>query len=189
MAPRRRGGRHQGEGFRAKIRDQTHSEFPSHAGELWPVTSKDRLWADFMFFDRWTFRPLRLPYIIGKRTQRFYIVGGTHDIPEPIPVGYSLSTVGFGNHNRIFLVAEIRLFRQRAHARLSRCCRRYLSRGNVAAALRKLDGEKITISPPSSTCNSPPRSHWLPGGLASAPCGLTTYGAFTCAEFNIFATH
>jgi hypothetical protein len=113
-------------------------------------------------FDPWEFRPLCLPYILGQKRNVSYIVGGTHDIPEPIPVGYSLSTAAFGDHNRIFLVAEIRLYAN-AHAPVYHVVvGDVLGRENVSAALRKLEGEKIAISALSFMSNSPPRSHWLP---------------------------
>jgi HNH endonuclease len=113
-------------------------------------------------FDPWEFRPLCLPYILGQKRNISYIVGGTHDIPEPIPVGYSLSTIAFGDHSRIFLVAEIRLYANAHTPAYHVVVGDVLDRENVAAALRKLDGEKITISPLSFMSNSPPRSHWLP---------------------------
>lgn len=57
------------------------------------------------------FRPFCLPYILGEKTNSSYLVGGSFETAEPIPnIGYKLSTVGFGDENRLVLAAEVRLF-------------------------------------------------------------------------------
>jgi hypothetical protein len=55
------------------------------------------------------FRPICLPYIMG-RANPSYVVGGSFDIAAPEEVGYRLSTCGFATDARLMLVAEIRLF-------------------------------------------------------------------------------
>ena len=57
------------------------------------------------------FRRVCLPYIMGTRKNVSYIVGGSFEDVKPEPDhGYNLSTVGFGNHQSIMLVALIRLY-------------------------------------------------------------------------------
>lgn len=114
-------------------------------------------------FDPWEFRPFCLPYILGQKRNVSYLVGGSHDIPEPLPdLGYSLSTIAFGDQSRIFLVAEIRLYAN-AHTPVYHVVvGDVLGHENVAAALRKLDGETTFISPRSFLSNSPQPGHWFP---------------------------
>jgi hypothetical protein len=113
-------------------------------------------------FDPGEFRPLCLPYVLGQKPNVSYIVGGTYDIPEPLPVGYNLSTVAFGDHSRIFLVAEIRLFAN-AHTPVYHVVvGDVLGRENVEAALHKFDGETAVISSRTFMNNTPPPDHWFP---------------------------
>ena len=56
------------------------------------------------------FRPICLPYILGRDANISYIVGGTTEEQTPEPgIGYSLRTAGFGGPDRITLMALIRL--------------------------------------------------------------------------------
>ena len=56
------------------------------------------------------FRPICIPYILGQKDNVSYVVGGTFEEQAPErDNGYSLRTVGFGNSDRIILVALIRL--------------------------------------------------------------------------------
>ena len=113
-------------------------------------------------FDPWEFRPLCLPYILGQKRNVSYIIVGSHDIPDPISVGYNLTTVAFGDHSRIFLVAEIRLYAN-AHTPVYHVVvGDVLGDENVAAALRKLDGETTVLSPRSFMSNARPPDHWFP---------------------------
>jgi hypothetical protein len=57
------------------------------------------------------FDPVCLPYIMGKKANPSYIVGGRWSIPEPNPgIGYELSSHCIGTTENLLLVAEIRLF-------------------------------------------------------------------------------
>jgi 5-methylcytosine-specific restriction endonuclease McrA len=113
-------------------------------------------------FDPGDFRPLCLPYILGQKTNVSYIVGGTHGIPEPMPVGYNLSTVAFGDQSRIFLVAEIRLYANAYTPVYHVVVGDVLGRDNVVAALGKFDGETSVISPRTFMSNAAPPHHWFP---------------------------
>ena len=56
------------------------------------------------------FRPICIPYILGYKANVSYVVGGT--FKEQVPDrynGYSLMTVGFGDADRLMLVALVRL--------------------------------------------------------------------------------
>ena len=56
------------------------------------------------------FSPICVPYILGHKTNVSYVVGGTMDEQAPEPDnGYSLRTAGFGNADRLFLLALVRL--------------------------------------------------------------------------------
>ena len=56
------------------------------------------------------FRPICVPYILGREANVSYVVGGTFE--EQVPErdnGYSLKTVGFGTAHKLMLVALVRL--------------------------------------------------------------------------------
>lgn len=56
------------------------------------------------------FRPICLPYILGTKVNVSFVVGGEFEPPPPQEgLGYALGTAVFGTHERIMIVAEIRL--------------------------------------------------------------------------------
>lgn len=56
------------------------------------------------------FRPICLPYILGKKTNHSYIIGSRKGIPEPeTGLGYKMSSHCYGTLNYLLLVAEIRI--------------------------------------------------------------------------------
>jgi len=56
------------------------------------------------------FRPICLPYIIGKKKNHSFIVGSRKSIPEPQKgLGYSMSTICYGTSEYIIIMAEIRI--------------------------------------------------------------------------------
>lgn len=62
-------------------------------------------------FEPSDFVPICLPYILGRKQNISYIVGGSFDIPPPDPrFGYELSTRLFGDLQRMLVLAQIRLF-------------------------------------------------------------------------------
>ena len=111
------------------------------------------------------FRPLCLPYILGHKKNMSYIVGGSFDLPEPnVDLGYVLHTVAFGDRNRVFLIAEIRLYAN-AHTPIYHVVvGDVVGETNVAAAWQKLDGIESAILPFSYVRESEPSKqlHWLP---------------------------
>jgi hypothetical protein len=57
------------------------------------------------------FRPICLPYIIGKEVNLSYVVGGSMEDQQPdLDNGYILSTAAFGNSCKLMLVALVRLY-------------------------------------------------------------------------------
>lgn len=89
-------------------------------------------------------------------------MGGTHDIPKPLPVGYSLSTIAFGDQDRLLLVAEIRLYAN-AHTPLYHVVvGDVIGHENVDAALQKLDGQAIILSPEALAGSAANAEHWFP---------------------------
>jgi hypothetical protein len=113
-------------------------------------------------FEPWEFRPFCVPYILGHKRNLSFIVGGTHDIPAPLPFGYNLSTIAFGDFNRLLLVAEIRLYAN-AHTPLYHVVvGDVLGRENVAAAIQKLDGQTTILSPHAFIGGATKPDHWFP---------------------------
>lgn len=107
------------------------------------------------------FRPICLPYIMGHRKNPSYVVGGALDIAEPEATGYKLSTLGFGNEERIMLLAEIRLFANAATPTYHAVVGDVSGAANVAAVLKKI-GE-ISIEPIDRlSATSSKRDHWKP---------------------------
>jgi len=56
------------------------------------------------------FNPICVPYILGKKPNVSYVIGGRFDIPPPDNIGYRMSTLAFGLANRLMNVSEFRLF-------------------------------------------------------------------------------
>ena len=108
------------------------------------------------------FRPICLPYILGREANLSYVVGGTFDDQAPqAGIGYSLKTAGFGTVDRVVLVALIRLL---AHT----CAPAYhvvvgdvVGVDSVRRVAQKLE---IIVEPLHSGPNATPGSdpHWVP---------------------------
>jgi hypothetical protein len=56
------------------------------------------------------FRPICLPYILGKPNPSYVVGGSMNDLPPNNGMGYVLRTACFGTEDRLMLMAEIRLF-------------------------------------------------------------------------------
>lgn len=106
------------------------------------------------------FRSLCVPYILGQKKNLSYIVGGSFNSPAPeIDKGYVLNTVGFGDANRIMLIAEVRLFAN-----------------NETPAYHVLVGEALGTAQVSSVMKKLGQVEFmtLPQGLEIAPQALDT---------------
>ncbi len=56
------------------------------------------------------FRPICLPYILGKPNPSYVVGGSLNDPPPNTGMGYVLNTACFGTEDRLMLMTEIRLF-------------------------------------------------------------------------------
>jgi hypothetical protein len=106
-----------------------------------------------------------VPYILGKKDNPSYIVGGTFDIAEPNrDLGYILSTVGFGTLERLMLVAEIRLFANLHTPTYHAVIGDVTGADNIAALLKKLGDIKISLIAAGINPGDAPsgNAHWMP---------------------------
>lgn len=63
------------------------------------------------YLDLDDFRPICLPYILGKEKNLSYVVGGQSNIPEPNKdMGYVLGNGLFGTREKLMIISEVRLF-------------------------------------------------------------------------------
>lgn len=108
------------------------------------------------------FRAICLPYITGDKTNLSYIVGGTLEDQRPEPeIGYSLSTVVFGNANMLMLVALIRLYANTHSPAYHVVVGDVAGTENVEHIMQKLGGTigSINVSQYSASESA---AHWLP---------------------------
>jgi hypothetical protein len=112
------------------------------------------------------FRPLCLPYIMGDKTNPSFIVGGSPELPEPIPdVGYSMSTAGYGDTERLLLIAEIRLFANMSTPAYHVVVGDVLGADQISSVLKKLGDIELTIAPLSRSTERNSislKDHWTP---------------------------
>ena len=111
------------------------------------------------------FRPICLPYILGEKTDPSYVVGGTFDIAAPeSELGYILNTVGFGDANRLMLLAEIRLFSNLHTPTYHVVVGDIIGTENIATAIKKLGGITIAEMPSNLIAGKAlsPECHWMP---------------------------
>jgi hypothetical protein len=105
------------------------------------------------------FQPICLPYILGEKRNPSYIVGGSFEIAPPEPdLGYVLNTFGFGDTERLMLLAEIRLYANLHTPTYHVVVGDIIGADKVAAALKKVG--RITVMQ-----SGPPRDddpHWMP---------------------------
>ncbi|MBI4967152.1 MAG: hypothetical protein HZC25_03445 [Rhodospirillales bacterium] len=105
------------------------------------------------------FRPICVPYILGKKNPSF-VVGGSALITEPnADVGYMLATTCFGTSDKIMLIATIRLFANNSSPTYHVVVGDVTGRLNVATALEKLGGIEVQQID-SARCES--GIHWSP---------------------------
>jgi hypothetical protein len=112
------------------------------------------------------FRPICLPYILGARTNLSYIVGGRMQAAEPnAGMGYVLRTVGFGDANRLMLIAEVRLYANAHTPTYHVVVGDVIGRERVAVAWQKIgEGEVVQYSAAALSENRRPeeRPPWMP---------------------------
>jgi hypothetical protein len=109
------------------------------------------------------FRPICVPYILGKKPNPSYVVGGTFEIAEPIPgLGYVLTTAGFIESDRLMLITEIRLFADNSTPIYHAVVGDVRGQDRIDAVLQKIGPLEITgvsmeRAPPTSSTD-----HWAP---------------------------
>ena len=110
------------------------------------------------------FRPICLPYILGKKRNVSFVVGGRFEIPSPnAALGYSMSTFTFGKYDRLMIVSEVRLFANAHtpiyHVVVGDVC----GPDEVARLLNKLGPGTITLSPGVGGGTAfGSQEHWMP---------------------------
>ena len=108
------------------------------------------------------FRPICLPYILGREANVSYVVGGTFDDQAPQSgIGYSLETAGFGTVDRVVLVALIRLLANTWAPAYHVVVGDVVGVDSVRRVAEKLE---IIVEPLQSGPNATPGSHphWVP---------------------------
>ena len=111
------------------------------------------------------FRPICVPYILGRKNNPSYIVGGTFDIADPNPdLGYILDIVGFGTTERLMLLAEIRLFANAHTPTYHAVIGDVIGEANIVSILKKLGDISVAQMPDSAGSGRglPDNAHWMP---------------------------
>jgi hypothetical protein len=84
------------------------------------------------------FRPICLPYILGKPNPSYVVGSSLTDLPPDKGLGYTLRTACFGTTERLMLLAEIRLLADNATPVYHVVVGDVVGREKVAAILEKL---------------------------------------------------
>lgn len=91
------------------------------------------------------FAPICLPYILGKKSNVSYVVGsGPTNAPPQRELGYSLRTVQVLTHDRMLLVAEVRLLANNDTPTYHVVVGEVIGSENIARITAKLDAEQPT---------------------------------------------
>lgn len=111
------------------------------------------------------FRPLCLPYILGKKRNISHIVGGSFEIPQPTEgIGYVLRTLALGDVSRIILLAEIRLYANLHSPIYHVVVGDVVGEDRVSLAWDKLEGIEtfLRFLPHSKNLGLSRQPHWAP---------------------------
>lgn len=107
------------------------------------------------------FRPICLPYILGKKKNLSFIVGGKLTYDEPTKdIGYILSTRAFGTRERIMLVAVIRLYSNNHTPTYHVVVGSVQGADRVEKAVRKMGPVIFDVLPPAG--GETELAHWMP---------------------------
>jgi hypothetical protein len=105
------------------------------------------------------FTPVCVPYILGRKKNLSFIVGGTFDIPKPNEgLGYVLASRLFGTSDRMMLIAEVRLYANNFTPLYHVVVGEVEGRTKVATVMHKLGREGAEISPLMGNRST----HWSP---------------------------
>lgn len=109
------------------------------------------------------FHEVCVQYILGKKHNLSYIVGGTHDVPTPEQLGYVLRTLAFGTPDRLLLIAEVRLFANLHSPQYHVVVGEVRGHEGVASVLEKLDGDaEIFVGTARAIAEGQKSVHWFP---------------------------
>ncbi|MBL1419897.1 MAG: hypothetical protein COC24_005245 [Alphaproteobacteria bacterium] len=111
------------------------------------------------------FKPLCLPYILGKKKNLSFIVGSDDGNSDPKKgIGYSLNTGGFGTPERIMIVSTVRLLADNPTPNYHIVVGEVIGRDKVTRAIEKLSPDGLEMLPfdavPSGLYR--PQNHWSP---------------------------
>lgn len=111
------------------------------------------------------FRPICLPYNLGKKKNASFVVGGRFSIAEPNEgMGYVMGTAGFGNRDRLMIVSNVRLIANNHTPTYHVVVGDVTGRENVETVIGKLEDSELIMLP--TTFASPEESseeyHWMP---------------------------
>jgi hypothetical protein len=108
------------------------------------------------------FRPICVPYILGRDDNLSYIVGSSFNIPEPTPdVGYVLRTIAFYTDDKMMILTEVRLYANNSTPMYHVVVGDVTGKDNVAAVSAKLgDVETRVLTPSHASSDDSP--HWMP---------------------------
>ncbi len=93
------------------------------------------------------FRPICLPYILGKPNPSYVVGGSMSDLPADGGNGYVLRTACFGTQDRLMLLAEIRLFANNGTPIYHVVVGDMNGRDKVAAMVEKLGPDAVMEDP------------------------------------------
>lgn len=150
--------------------DDYHSKHPGKVGIMFRHVPMDfgRMLAKIGYCQALTsldlsdFRPICLPYILGQRANVSYVVGGTKLVQTPEPSnGYSLSTIAFGDQERLMIVVLIRLYANTSSPAYHVVVGDARSPEQIEQVRRKLAGQP-EISLPVSELGIRAENHWMP---------------------------
>jgi HNH endonuclease len=110
------------------------------------------------------FRPICLPYILGKKPNPSYVVGGTLEDAEPNQgLGYVMNTVGFIRDDRLMLIAEIRLFANNGTPAYHVVVGDVHGQERIAAVLQKVGPIELSDANQAPKATTISRGdHWMP---------------------------
>ena len=111
------------------------------------------------------FYPACVSYILGAEKNISYIVGGRFELDEPVVgKGYVLRTMGFGDSNRLVLMAEVRLYANAQTPTYHVVVGDVIGRDKVTEVIRKLEPGDFVSCDSISVLKDDAKSssHWMP---------------------------
>lgn len=111
------------------------------------------------------FRPICLPYLLGKNPNLSYIVGSRDSIPDPKPgLGYEMMSISYGTSENLVLIASIRIIASSHTPVYHVIVGDVTGKKNVRYVREKLIATYTVVIPDdtSSVQNPIDEHHWMP---------------------------